>query len=768
MADIISPPGSITPEQEEQLRAYGQAMGEGVMNLGQTRDLMGAGSPWRIVLGALRGIQSRSALDTVERSRAGTRTRRSVFTPGVVSLDPGTQAPPSSIGGPPPGTVAPTSGSGVTAPGVRWGQPGQPVAIRFHNPGAIEYGAFARQFGARPGRDNPRYAQFDTPEQGFQAMHALLRNYMRRGRTTLSDIISRWAPAPENDVGAYVRRVAGTLGIDPASRLTEDDIPRLAIAMFGVESGANVAGMVTPVVASASAPAPQASASAGQLFTHTFTPGQPFSVVASASAPSSPQTPPSPEAVDTGAVGQFTPEGVPIRRVQTTPITDTGVGQPGYFAEGNIPPNVPRQIAVNPQLVALQQRLRDPTSMSRDEYNKALEEYQKLLAPVTVETTYGRATYNPLTGELQDFVPSGIIRRPVSGGGVSTEELLAPSATSSAGGFTVAPIAPPPVVPGTSGARTGGPRASASASGLPPSLQTTGLPDFPTGGDLGAIASWGMQAGAIRSMIDKMAETNTGQVSTAVQAADRASRRINELNTISALTDLSQGTRLTGTRLSELQTRIAQFLINFDPRSRDQRPDFLQHLGYRELLGKLNAFLASEATQDISARGTNFEFATLLQNNPNLSSSYEGTQMLLSYMRQEQEHIINLSRMARALPPSQYGNWGAIVDNYYRLNPITIEIPPSTNTRTGRTEPGRRISTARIPVPGETKHDGSGTWTEAEIRQHILDTIPPGTWFINPRTRQLALVPAPQSSPSTTPPTSPTPPLAPTPGAPRQ
>lgn len=788
MTDLINPSGTVTPEQEEELRAYGRAMG--AIDLGQTRDMMAAGSPWRILLGALRGVQSRSAIDAAESSRAGRRTRRSTFLPGVVSMDPGTDAPTTGVPMGSPLGLPPSSSPGApgtpgmeTPQDIPWGSPRAPRSIRTRNPGAIEYGPFARQMGAT-GSDG-RFAIFPDPETGWRAMERLLTNYIGRGLSTLPQIIGTWAPAPENDVGAYVARVARSLGIRPDVRLTAADVPRLARAMATVESGIHMGGPPQQQIASVTASVPQATAGGGQLFTHTFAPGAPGSEVspspvapptatpptATLGTPQAPQTPGTPgtpgtpqapsaptaastsSPVDTGAVGGG---GVPIRRVPTIPIgpeaglsTDVAqespVGSPEYWAQ--VSRNVPQRVAIDPSLTALKQRLRDPTSMSEQDYNKAIEDYQRLTQPRQVQTTYGTAIYNPHTGELQDFIPGPILRRPVSGGGVQTEQFLAPRADTSAGGFTIAPVAPTPGV--DSPAPSTGTRTSVSSS-MPPSL-TPELPPFPESGSPDQIAAWGMQAGAIRGMIDKMAETHAGAISTAQKAAERAESRLQQLNTIATLTDTSRGFRLTGDRLADFQTRVAQFLVNFDPRSRSERPEVLRNLGERELLNKLNAFLASEATQDISARGTNFEFDTLLRNNPNLASSYEGTQMLLSYMRQEQQHILNLARMSRRLSPSQYGNWGAIVEHYYQQNPNIIEVPPTTNTNTGRTEPGRRISTARIPLPGEVKPDGQGTWTNEEIREHILRTVPPGTYFINPRTRNLSLVPLTASTSASAP-----------------
>lgn len=97
--------------------------------------------------------------------------------------------------------AAPRSGSG-------------PRGLRNNNPGNIEYGPFTQKYGAT-GSDG-RFATFNSPEEGIAAMHGLLANYQRQGRTTVRQMISKWAPASDNNnVSAYANAVAGAMGIDP-------------------------------------------------------------------------------------------------------------------------------------------------------------------------------------------------------------------------------------------------------------------------------------------------------------------------------------------------------------------------------------------------------------------------------------------------------------------------------------------------------------------------------------------------------------------------
>lgn len=113
-----------------------------------------------------------------------------------------------------------------------WSVPGtgKTRADRNNNPGNIEDGAFARKQPGYIGGDG-RFARFASPEHGFGAMEKLLGGYMRQGRTTLSSIISKWAPGHENNVGAYVGHVSKLTGLDPNQRLSAEHIPLIARAM---------------------------------------------------------------------------------------------------------------------------------------------------------------------------------------------------------------------------------------------------------------------------------------------------------------------------------------------------------------------------------------------------------------------------------------------------------------------------------------------------------------------------------------------------------
>jgi hypothetical protein len=110
----------------------------------------------------------------------------------------------------------------------------QPRSVRNANPGNIEDGPFAKGQPGYAGSDG-RFAKFESPDAGRNAQVALLDSYAKRGFDTVEKVVGRWAPPGENDTGAYIRTVAGKLGVDPREKV--QDIGALADAMAEVEGG---------------------------------------------------------------------------------------------------------------------------------------------------------------------------------------------------------------------------------------------------------------------------------------------------------------------------------------------------------------------------------------------------------------------------------------------------------------------------------------------------------------------------------------------------
>lgn len=99
--------------------------------------------------------------------------------------------------------------------------------VRNNNPGNIDYNKannWVGQLGLELqfGRNSPRFARFDTPENGIRALGKLLQTYYNKHKlTTVRAIIKRWAPEIENDTGAYITVVAQRCGIGPDQRIVD-------------------------------------------------------------------------------------------------------------------------------------------------------------------------------------------------------------------------------------------------------------------------------------------------------------------------------------------------------------------------------------------------------------------------------------------------------------------------------------------------------------------------------------------------------------------
>ena len=99
--------------------------------------------------------------------------------------------------------------------------------VRNNNPGNIDYNKanqWQGQLGLEIGVPKPRFARFDTPENGLRALGKLLQTYqIKHGLKTVKQIISRWAPSTENDTEAYVRSVEKRTGIAPGAEVNMKD-----------------------------------------------------------------------------------------------------------------------------------------------------------------------------------------------------------------------------------------------------------------------------------------------------------------------------------------------------------------------------------------------------------------------------------------------------------------------------------------------------------------------------------------------------------------
>lgn len=117
-----------------------------------------------------------------------------------------------------------------------------PRGVRNNNPGNLERNKTVWQ-GMAEDQSDERFVTFASPEYGIRAMARVLKNYGRRhGLRTVEQIISRWAPASENQTDSYIQHVSQELQVSPTELLNLDDpdlLGRLIRAIIQHENGAS-------------------------------------------------------------------------------------------------------------------------------------------------------------------------------------------------------------------------------------------------------------------------------------------------------------------------------------------------------------------------------------------------------------------------------------------------------------------------------------------------------------------------------------------------
>ena len=92
----------------------------------------------------------------------------------------------------------------------------EPRGIRNNNPLNIRNSADKWQ-GLSTLQEDREFFQFVSMEYGWRAAFVILCRtyYGKYGLKTIRDIVSRWAPAKENNTEAYIRHVSDYTGIAP-------------------------------------------------------------------------------------------------------------------------------------------------------------------------------------------------------------------------------------------------------------------------------------------------------------------------------------------------------------------------------------------------------------------------------------------------------------------------------------------------------------------------------------------------------------------------
>lgn len=666
---------NLTPEAIEQLRAYGAAL-QGIPGSKPTGDnpFMSA-SPWRILLGALQGVQSRSALDTAERARFS--QRQNLFRP----VAPSSAAAPGGIetGSIPPRAAAAPSSFGSTEVRGAHGTPLTEITSRsgarftVASEHADRFNALISDLEAagyhidprQSGGYNPRnIAGTSTPSQ-HSFGRAIDINTQLNARGTRGNIDPRIArelaqrhgfvwggdwrnPDPmhfEVATALPVRRRAFTAGHPGAM----PDIIRPEFRQMNL-GGPRVEESTLPPVNPAQRFSPQANRTpipAGALEGRV------------------------PAVVDTGTQ--------PQRTAQAPPVAPTGSQAQG---PRQLPAGVMPNIVPDPNIANLERQLNLAGTMTPDEARKVYDQYLSLVGPQARETAAGTAYYHGGTGAFMYLVPK-LIQRPISAGGVTTQEqmLMQP------GGLGVIPTGPLNQQPGA-GNGTGAP-----ATG---ERTTYGNPrDLPQSGRFGDYAQFGQEVDTAR----RFAETQTGNISTAATAGASAARQINLLDSL--LSASRRGGFVRGQPVAEYVQLARTVISNINP----ILPEFLkvntQGLSNADVINKLQGQLAFLASSAMSNRGTNLDLNTAMSTVPGLGNSAESIEFLVHILKQEAQAQVRLARKAQELQanPSRIGEWPRIQLEEWENHPLSLRMPN-----------GQIVTPVNVNTPDEARRLPSGTW----------------------------------------------------------
>ena len=117
-----------------------------------------------------------------------------------------------------------------------------PRGIRNNNPLNLRVGNNWKGEVVNP--SDHTFEQFTEMKWGVRAAFVVLRNYIQRHKcNTIRKIISRWAPANENNTLAYIATVSQRANIQPDEPISFDNTCQmiaLLLAMCYVENGQEI------------------------------------------------------------------------------------------------------------------------------------------------------------------------------------------------------------------------------------------------------------------------------------------------------------------------------------------------------------------------------------------------------------------------------------------------------------------------------------------------------------------------------------------------
>ena len=141
-----------------------------------------------------------------------------------------------------------------------------------------------------------------------------------------------------------------------------------------------------------------------------------------------------------------------------------------------------------------------------------------------------------------------------------------------------------------------------------------------------------------------------------------------------------------------------------------------QGLPESEIVGKMNAQLASASAKAMTGRPTQIEFLAWQRNNPGLMTSKEGSLALMSVLRQQTQNDIELGKLAQN--KKNWENWPETVDKFYETHGLTNPLtgkPMREELAAAHATPGaagtpRASAAAAAPPVAGAKQAPDGNW----------------------------------------------------------
>lgn len=116
-----------------------------------------------------------------------------------------------------------------------------PRGYRNNNPLNLRINKNNNWLGKVANNTDGAFEQFTSMAYGYRAAFIVIRNYINKyGLNTVSKIISKWAPAVENNTTGYIQRVCSISGLSASTVVNPTDkttMTKLVYAMSIVENG---------------------------------------------------------------------------------------------------------------------------------------------------------------------------------------------------------------------------------------------------------------------------------------------------------------------------------------------------------------------------------------------------------------------------------------------------------------------------------------------------------------------------------------------------